>query len=357
MPATTHLGSRTARALLVVAALVVATLVAAVLPATPPTRAAASTSPGDVTAGPDATDLVLPATRSERATGRTTRRWSGAVDVNRRDAVARAYRNGFARYAAVPTGWTGSLAACWPGLTSWLSNDATRRALNFARSLNGLAPVRFSPSMNARAQRTALMMSANRRLSHDPSRSWRCWSAVGDATAARSNLALALPRITSGRVIEMYLDDRGAGNKAVGHRRWLMHPFTTTMGNGSTSTANALTVIGPRNARRPNPRWTSWPSRGWFPAPLEPGGRWSLSSGLAGEDFSRATVRAWRNGRPLRTQKFRVVKGYGMPTIAWQMPAGVRRPGTYRVTVAGITRPGVRGRYRHTWTVRVFRPS
>ena len=69
--------------------------------------------------------------------------------------------------------------------------------------MSGLAPVTFSPTLNARSQRTALMMSANRSLSHAPPRSWRCSSQAGAANAGRSNLALSYPSITSAGLVEL----------------------------------------------------------------------------------------------------------------------------------------------------------
>jgi hypothetical protein len=300
--------------------------------------------------GVGARNILLPSTR-------VTARWSRAINTTRKGVVNYAYWRWYAPYTNVPTGWTGSTRWCNPGRASSSSHTATLNSINFVRSLNGLASVGFGPLLNWRAQRSALMMSANTTLSHYPTTSWRCYSAVGDTTAAKSNLALALPDITSGHIVDMYMDDAGAGNEAVGHRRWLLYPYTTRMGNGSTETANALTVVGPTAWWRPNPRWTSWPSSGYFPSPLEPRGRWSLTSGIAGEDFSRAIVRVWHNGRRIYPRKLAVHTGYGMPTVAWQMPWERSRLGTYRVSVVRITRPGVRHFYGHSYTVRVFRPT
>ena len=115
--------------------------------------------------------------------------------------------------------------------------------------------------------------------------------------------------------------DPGSDNGA-GHRRWLLNPFATTMGTGSTDTANAMTVVGPTAAGRPNPAWVSWPSAGYFPTTLEPGGRWSLSAGNKQMDFRRATVRVYRNGVAVRATKLGVHNGYAQPSLVWQLPAG-----------------------------------
>lgn len=283
--------------------------------------------------------------------------WSRAIRTGWRSSVDAAWHRQFEPYINTRTGWTGSVSGCRPGSNSSTSIRATQQAINFVRSLNGLGPVNISPWMSRRAMQTALMMDANDRLSHYPTRSWRCHTWAGDVTAAKSNIALSYPQVTAGRLIDMYMDDRGWANTAVGHRRWILYPFTVAMGLGSTTTANALTVVGPTSRSRPNPRWTSWPSHGYFPGPLEPAGRWSLSSGIRSEDFSRAVVRVWKNGNRIYPRKYRVHNGYGMPTIVWQMPRERVRRGVYKVQVARITRPGVRRSYSHTYSVRIFSPS
>lgn len=329
----------------------------AALPSTATAQAAAAAHAGAALAHTDeSTSAVLgPGVPTRRVAARTTARWSGAVRTSNRYAVAQAYKRQFGPHLYVKSGWTGSVSGCRVGSQSKASMRATQRAVNFVRSLNGLAPVSVSAYWNKRAMRTALLMEANGRLSHYPTTAWRCWTRAGDATAARSNIALSSPRIHAGRVVDMYMDDRGAHNTAVGHRRWLLYPFTKSIGIGSTTRANAIVVTGPRTDNtRPNPRWTSWPSAGYFPGSLEPAGRWSMSSGIRNENFNRAKVRVWKNGKRIHPRKLRVQNGYGMPTIVWQMPAEKVRRGTYAVQVAGITRPGVKRAYNRVYRVRIF---
>jgi uncharacterized protein YkwD len=304
-----------------------------------------------------ATQIRVPTSTGARASGRTTARWSGAIKVGSRSAVDNAYVTQFAPGLELGTGYTGSDSSCQPGSTSAASRAATLRAANFTRSLGGLAPVRFSPTLNDRAQRTALLMSANQALSHAPPRGWRCWTSVGAANAGRSNIALSYPAITSAGVIELYMRDPGSDNGAVGHRRWLLNPFATTMGTGSTDTANAMTVIGPTAARRPNPAWVSWPTAGYFPQTLEPGGRWSLSAGNKQMDFRRATVRVYRNGKAVPATKLRVTGGYAQPTLVWQLAASAARSGTFKVVVRGAHLAGSSKSVGRTYVVRMFAPS
>ncbi len=285
----------------------------------------------------------------------TSGRYAGAVDTADRTAVDSAYRSSFASGLAVPTGFTGDESRCQAGTSSAESRAATLRAVNFVRSLAGLAPVTFSTELNNRSQLSALMMSANRALSHSPPSSWKCYTSAGAANAGRSNLALAYPELTSAGLVRLYTTDPGSSNAAAGHRRWLLNPFATVMGTGSTRTANAMSVIGPSSSSRPNPTWVGWPSAGYFPNTLEPGGRWSLSSGSRGASFGNATVRVYRDGKPISAAKNRVESGYGQPTLVWQIPPSEARSGTYRVQVSGIKLGS--STYATSYDVRMFAPG
>jgi hypothetical protein len=285
----------------------------------------------------------------------------GAIDSSSRAAVTRAYKTRFAANLDTPIGWSGSNRRCRAGHMSRRANAATLESINFVRAMGGLAPVSFNKRLSAKAQKAALIMSANvprtHFLTHDPPRSWRCWTRAGHDAAGRSNLAWSSPRITAGGAIEQYMDDAGPGNKAVGHRRWIMYPPILAMGNGMTSTSNALTVVGtPSRPTRPDPAWVSWPTAGWFPTPLEPNGRWSLSAGDSGARFAHAHVRVTdRSGDSLRVHRFRTELWVGEPTVVFHV-RGLATHGAYTVTVRGIRLPGRSAPVRHSYVVRLFQP-
>lgn len=305
--------------------------------------------------------LVLeaaPADAGTAAGSRVTARWSGAIDTRSVSAVNAGYWSQYAAKQSLPIGWLGgSLLGCLPGLSSLTSNAATLSALNYVRSLAGLAPVTLSATLNAGAQRAALIMSANGALNHHPTSDWKCYSSSGAAAASRSNLALSYPSITSGQIVDLYMDDPGSGNHAVGHRRWLLNPFSTVVGTGSTDTANALTVIGPTNSSRPNPRYVGWPTAGYFPNAIEPNGRWSLSAGRSNVSFARARVHVYRGTTSIPVQKFAVENGYAQPTLVWQMPSTFSKTSAYRVVVKNIRKRGSSKRFSYSYTVRLFTPT
>ena len=311
---------------------------------------APATAPAAAVAGPVAL---------RTAGTQTTARWAGAINTTSLPAVNAAYWSAYAPRLSQLIDWIGgSLLGCLPGLSSLSTNAGTLASLNYVRSLAGLAPVTFSPTMNAAAQKAALIMAANGNLSHYPSSGWKCWTSAGATAASKSNLVLSYPSLKAGQIIDLYMDDPGSTNTAAGHRRWILNPFSTVMGTGTTQTANALTVIGPSSASRPNPRWVGWPTAGYFPNTLEPGGRWSLSAGRRSVNFTYARITVLQGGTTrIPVHKYAVHSGYAQPTLVWQMPSNLDQTKAYRVIVTNIKRPGYTKPIRADYTVRLFTPS
>lgn len=260
----------------------------------------------------------------------------------------------------VPIGWSGSVADCRPGWVSDAAEAATRMQINYFRAMVGLRGVALLEDLEGTAQRTALMMDANNQLSHYPPDSWRCRTAAGDRLASRSNLALG-STARGARAISLYVADAGSSNTAVGHRRWLFNPRTAAMSAGSTGAASALAVVGMPQHDQPVPLWMPWPSSGFFPSPLEPRGRWSLSTSASRTDFSDARVSVTDTaGHSYAVRRYRPVDGYGPKTLVWYVD-GLRLPTvsadrTYRVRVTGVRRAGVRVP-AVSWSVTLVQPD
>jgi uncharacterized protein YkwD len=275
------------------------------------------------------------------------------IDRASRESVRAAYLNRLRPAHLTPVRWSGSVSRCAAGAPSGATQAATRDAVNYYRAMAQLAPVSFDTALSGPAQKAALMMDANDALSHDPPSSWRCWSDDGAAAAGRSNLALGSGGAAA---VSLYMADPGPGNTMVGHRRWILHAPTRSMGSGSTPTAHALTVFGGETATAGAPAWVPWPTPGYFPAEIEPDGLWSLSSNLPAVDLRRTSVTVTSAGRKLPVRRYSVVSGYGPETVSWYVK-GVRAPSgsgvaSYRVTVHGIR---VDGRERsHSYLVRLF---
>lgn len=91
------------------------------------------------------------------------------------------------------------------------------------------ADIKIDAAWSTNSQQAALMMTANVQLSHFPPNTWTCWTEAGSQAAGNSNLALGTYGAES---IDAFMEDYGDGNAAVGHRRWILYPYTRRMGTG-----------------------------------------------------------------------------------------------------------------------------
>jgi hypothetical protein len=279
------------------------------------------------------------------------------IDPTSKAAVNRAYLRDYAPNITIAVHWTGSNKGCHAGRISPKARHGTLQSLNFARALAQLGPVAFQAKLSAQDQQAALIMSANDSLSHYPPKSWKCWSKAGSNAAGHSDLALGFPSLNVGQTMDGYLSDPGASNVFAGHRRWLLYPPATTFGDGATSTTNALWVVGPTSVAQPEPAWVPWPTAGWFPNPLEPGGRWSLSASDTSTDFHHARVRmVSAAGKVVHVHRYPVEDGYGDPTVVWHAE-NVRADGHYRVTVSNIRDGSHKGAFSYSYRVELFTPK
>lgn len=267
---------------------------------------------------------------------------AGSIDTQSRTAVQRAYgalRATLARSATT----TADPSRCLAGTTSPASQAQVLQTINFFRGLTGVTAVKLDPALNAQAQQAAMLMSANGQLSHSPPRNWRCWNTTAAKAAGSSDLALGA---SGPQAIALYMSDPGQNNSAAGHRRWVLNPYVTEMGSGNTANSNALWVFGRTNPTASAPAFSSWPTAGYFPAGLEPGGRWSFSTSRS--DVSLTSARASLapvGGQPLPVRTLPIAPGYGLDTLVFQV-GGLRQPtgaalAGYQVTITGMTQHGV----------------
>ncbi|HEY4267042.1 MAG TPA: hypothetical protein VGM94_02510, partial [Galbitalea sp.] len=110
-----------------------------------------------------------------------------------------------------------------------------------------------------------------------------------------------------------------------------------------------------------NPDWVPWPTAGYFPEPLEPSGRWSLSTNASWKyDLSHATVSVKdANGNALKVTVDATAQGYGNDTLVWEV-AGLAKPAAgkevdYTVTVNGMKNGSQT--LSHSYVVQLFNPD
>ena len=291
-----------------------------------------------------------------------------------RDAVINYYNSEYVTSNGVVSGWSGDVPSCTAGDISTGYRAATTRRVNYYRGMCGLPAVdNIDGVQNSGDQESALIMSRNNNLSHYPDSSWYCYSVAGAAASSKSNIALGA---AGPGAIDLYMQDSGTDNYFCGHRRWILFPPQTTMGNGSvtpTSTyypANALWSTGPFGSRPSAPEYIAWPPPGYVPIDFI-FARWSFSVNRQVEhnpdhvNFTGASVSMTRNGVPLSLAvnallpTFNSGSFYGDHTIVWE-PSGLNPAEgvRYGVTINNVVIDGVaRSFYYEVYAVNVAQAS
>ncbi len=223
--------------------------------------------------------------------------------------------------SAVSTGdlaWTGNSTGCLAGTISTTAQTRTFNRINYYRTLCGLSSVSYDSQYDAACQDAALMMRANNALNHAPPTTWVCYSANGGTAAGNANLALGAQSSTA---VDLYMNEAGVGNEAVGHRRWILYPIASKFGHGATTNSDILWVFG-TNSNPQNTTFVAYPSAGYFPATLIPNsGRWSFSKN--GAIFSSAAVTMTDNaGANVPVSIESIAVGYGLNSIIFK-PASI----------------------------------
>eukprot|EP00045_Choanoeca_perplexa_P017776 m.266446 g.266446 ORF g.266446 m.266446 type:complete len:520 (-) comp17629_c0_seq4:5530-7089(-) len=225
----------------------------------------------------------------ERLSRRAICRQFDAIVINTRDrsSLHTSWTQDYLKDANANEGFTGNVAACQAGDISSSFRNAVVHRTNYIRALCHLPKVDLDCEDSDKCQAAALMMAANNRLSHFPETSWTCYSQDGKDAAGASNIGLGPSGLYA---VDLYLDDPGSNNAAVGHRRWILWPKLAAIGYGyatgpGTRPGNAMWVIGNRGAQPTSPSFVAWPAEGYFPSPLIPSSqRWSL--GVSDGDVS-----------------------------------------------------------------------
>ena len=296
------------------------------------------TSPEVVVVESSSTSIL--ATETTQTTAKPSAAWDDftlvVLDTSNREIVEAAWK----RLESRPRhrmNWTGSVSACRAGDTDPQFKTDVLRRVQWFRAMAGVSPgIELDNGVSALAQHAALVMAANGDLTHEPDSSWRCFSDEAFEGASKSNLSLGDFGVES---IDGYMEDPGADNLPVGHRRWILDPTLLVIGTGDTRNTNALFVINDRvneeaTTREPD-GFIMWPPRGFVPRKqIYP--RWSVSHRTA--DFSRATVVINHGGKTKTfSNPYNDNDGYGMQNslvFEWRRPE--RGSGPVRVVVRNI---------------------
>ncbi|MEO0493682.1 MAG: S-layer homology domain-containing protein [Actinomycetota bacterium] len=279
------------------------------------------------------------------------------IDTWDRDAVLAAWETEFGRTEPA-MGFTGDVGSCVAGTTSQAFRDSVLQRVNWYRRMAGLDTVVENAEFSSANQQAATMMAAAGELSHAPGGGWACHTSAGATAAGKSNLALGLAGVDA---IDAYMQDFGASNTKVGHRRTILYPQVQEMGTGDVPfgpgnwSSNTLHVFDANLwNQRPDVRedrdFVAWPPSGYVPAETV-WGRWSFS--LARADFSTATVTVSNNAGPVQVEILERIQSGGLiapeASIVWAvggdtdsgpMPTPTTGDDCYNVTISGVTMSG-----------------
>jgi uncharacterized protein YkwD len=260
------------------------------------------------------------------------------IDTSSESAVRAAYQREFG--PPPPLGWTGSVGECIPGTTSREHQVATLSRVNWYRAMAGVEPrVTLNDTFTMLAQSAALTMYASGRLDHHPDSDFRCMTQWSSEGAGRSNLHLGS---RGPEAIDGYIEDEGADNNEVGHRRWILKPELTEVGTGDTPGSNALMVIGGKEvdgAKTRERALVMWPPRGYVPRQTI-FRRWSVSSPDAFSGGAHVLVKS--AGRVLVNEAVQPDTFLGWPTLVFEVPRSAVKGEPIEVTVFALVdwKPG-----------------
>ena len=171
-------------------------------------------------------------------------------------------------------------------------------------------------------------------------------------------------RNTGPDAIDAYVDDSGASNAPVGHRRWLLFPPLALVGTGDTGSSawrsssdgtkgNNVMISCPRCHvdGRVSPAFVAWPPPGYLPNQLFPSSRrWSIA--ISNATFDGATVTV--DGAPA-TIIDRPTAGAAMagdPTLVFEGPDGATATPVEDTAYSVVVTVG--GGVAHSYTVTTF---
>lgn len=271
-------------------------------------------------------------------------------------------------YAAQP-----NIAGCQAGQLKQPVRDRVLAVLNDIRARHGLPPVTYALADEAASMQSALMMAANGQLSHTPPADWKCYTGAGATAAGQSNIYLGygsgLRYSQDADIMVGYLTDVDnliANN--IGHRRWLLYPFLSSIAYGRVAGAEAtrgradgssIKVINTtQNNAGPLPDFVAYPYQDYPTRYFATGALLSFSviadktrnfGANAQVRFANAaiTVRA-RDGAALSVGNIAYDNdGYGLSnSLQWSV-AGLAANTTYDVTISNVMVAGTPKTYSY----------
>lgn len=287
--------------------------------------------------------------------------------------------NGAEFFASIATLYTAqpNIGTCQAGQLKPEVGARVLAVLNDIRSYHHLPPVTYASADEAAEMQASLMMAANGQLSHTPPTNWLCYNGVGAAAAGQSNLYIGLGGGLSyvrndDIVIGWLTDTNNLVLNSVGHRRWLLYPFLSTVAYGrvagryQTSNKADAASIKVINATQASPAtlpdfvaypFEDYPARYYENGALFSFGVIANKSGAFGANasvnYAQATVsvRA-RGGAALAVSNIAFDNdGFGLPNnLQWSL-SGVQANTIYDVTIDKVNVGGTLKTYTYFFRI------
>ena len=270
-----------------------------------------------------------------------------------------------------------NLSTCAAGTLKPEVGQRVLAVLNNIRAFHRLPPVTYATADEAAEMQSALIQAANGSLSHTPPASWNCYTATGATASSQSNLYIGLGSGLSYTrnddiVIGWLTDVDNLVLNSVGHRRWLLYPFLSSVAYGrvaghyqlsNKADASALKVI---NTSQATPAslpdfvaypYEDYPSRYFANNALFSFGvianKTSAFGANASVNYSQATVAVRERGAGTLTVSQIAFDndGFGLPNnLQWKV-AGLRSNTIYDVTIDKVNVGGTLKTYTYFFRI------
>ncbi len=229
---------------------------------------------------------------------------------------------------------------CYEGDLAQRVQDDVLERVNYFRNIHNLPDVSYNPTFDDYVQKASLIAAANKALTHYPSESAKCYTAVGDTGSQKSNLALSWSGGFVDKASEYFVDGwiSEIHSASIGHRRWILHPFLNTVSFGRVDSfeeghvvGSALYVMDSKSPSQANVEFIACPFHNYPSSAFPNNARFSFQI-LADKDspwganrnvdFSNASIEVYQ-GSPDNSLSVNSVKydndGYGLPNcIQWK---------------------------------------
>ncbi len=207
--------------------------------------------------------------------------------------------------------WNGDLSRCQAGTVEDDIQQKVANRINYFRRNAGVPEIFFDPATNEYCQQAAFMMTVNRKLEHEPPKSWRCYTADGAYAAKHS---LLIKDANTSLAVTYIMDDK---NPSAGNRRWLLYPNGQIYGHGSTRDVAVIWALddsGSTDSSMYMENPVCWPPKGDIPQMMlfE---NWTFSMY---RDLDSAVIEVSQDGKPLEVKVEKLVEGYGAPTLVFK---------------------------------------